>query len=104
MRGEPAMRRAPAPRPPVPAAPGPPTWEELSALRWGPAVGDTTPGIDVPRDWRWDVANLPPETWSRWRALSGELRAGLEGEPTADDIRAADHMAYDLVQAQGSES
>lgn len=26
------------------------TWEELSTLRWDSAVGDSTPGIDVPRN------------------------------------------------------
>ena len=35
------------------------TWPELAAIRWGPAVGDPTPGIDVGRpDPAWLVAAL----------------------------------------------
>ncbi len=79
-------------------------WDALSALRWGPGLADDEPPIDVPRDWRWDVANWPPGRWSRWRALSGELLAGQDDEPTADDIRAADRVAYDLIRAEGSQS
>lgn len=85
-------------------SPAEPEWEALSALRWGPAVGDTTPGIDVPHDWRSAIASWPHGRWSRWRALAGELLAGQDDEPTAEDIRAADHLAFDLVRAEGSES
>jgi hypothetical protein len=79
-----------------------PSWEALSERRRGPGLTDGEPSIDIPRDWRDEVANLPAEEWSRWRALSGELQDGLEGEPTAEDIRAMDHMAFDLVLAEGA--
>ena len=83
----------------APAEPIPPTWEALSAVRWGPGLTDDEPSIDVPRDWRDTVAGWPHGRWSRWRSLSGELLAGQDDEPTAEDIRAADRAAYDLMQA-----
>jgi hypothetical protein len=53
--------------------------------------------IDVPRDWRSEVATWPHDRWSRCRRLSTDLLEGQDDEPTADDIRAADQAAYDLI-------
>lgn len=89
---------------PAPAEAIPPTWGELSALRWGPGVTDGSPSIVIPHDWRSEVANLPAEEWSRWRQLSTELLEGQDDEPDADDIRAAGRLAYDLIRGEtGSE-
>jgi hypothetical protein len=59
--------------------------------RWGPGLADATPAIDVPKDWRWTVANWPHDRWVAWRRRSAELQP--EG-PTAEQIAAADHEAY----------
>jgi hypothetical protein len=47
------------------------SWEELSRLRWGPAVGDPTPGIVI------DV----PDRQKLMRALKATLR------PSKPDVR-----------------
>lgn len=75
-------------------------WEALRHQRWGPSVGDATPGIDIPKDWRDKVASWPHGRWVTWRRLATDLLEGLEEEPTAEDIRAADRMAYDMIRAE----
>jgi hypothetical protein len=61
------------------------------AERWGPALEDDAPSIDIPRDWRWDVAGWPHEQWVEWRHRAAELQPS---NPTAEQIRAAEHLAY----------
>jgi hypothetical protein len=62
------------------------------AARWGPALDDDVPGIDLPANsWRWVVAGWPHDRWVAWRRRSGEL------EPlnaTAEMIRTAEHLAF----------
>lgn len=62
----------------------PPTW-----LR-----RPTEPAIDVPLDWRCEVAHWPHDRWVRWRRLSAELQAARPHTPTPATIATADHLAY----------
>lgn len=81
-------------------SPGNEQWEALSAQQWGPGLTDDESSIDALRDWRWEVASWPHERWVRWRRLATDLLEGLEEEPTAENIRAADRMAYDMIRAE----
>jgi hypothetical protein len=76
-----------------------PTWDELSQQRWGPSLRHAEPGIDVPPDWRWRVANLPCDRWLAWRRRSNQIQATLGHPPTVDEIRAADRMAAEEILA-----
>lgn len=57
--------------------------------------------IVIPRDWRWAVASWPHERWVRWREQATAMLEDLDDEPTAEDIRAADCAAYDLIRTDG---
>jgi hypothetical protein len=81
----------------------PPAWEALSAQRWGPSRDHDEPPLDVPRDWRDEAAAWPHERWMRWRERAAGVLDGLDGEPTAEDIRAADRAAYDIIRAEGAD-
>ena len=78
--------------------PEPPRWEDLAAMKWGPTLDDPEPGLDVPaNDWRWVVANWPPDRWSAWYRRAGELEPpGAD----ADAIRAAQLLAYEELLAR----
>lgn len=62
-----------------PLRPLPANWPELTALRWGPAVGDPTPGLTIDR----------PDP-DRRRAALAALADDPEAIAERDAIRAAD--------------
>lgn len=75
------------------------TWEEARELRWGPAIGDPEPGLDVvPSDWRWTVACWSHDRWVEWRRRSGEMQPP---SPTVEQIRDADRRAYEELKGGG---
>ena len=66
------------------------------------AIASLDAPIVVPRDWRWTLSHWPHEEWARWRRYSGEFLASCADEATtAEDIRAADRAAYDLLRTDG---
>ena len=70
-----------------------PAWDDLSRQRWGPSVGDPTPGIEIPADhWRRTVARWPHVRWSSWRSRVGEL---LEPGASGNEIKAAERRAFE---------
>lgn len=70
--------------------------------RWGPGLTDDTPGIVIPRDWSWEVANWPQPLWVEWRRTVTEYLDGLGRPAEADEIRAADHAAYRVLRPEPS--
>lgn len=82
----------------APAKPTKPSeWPELSAARWGPAIDDPTPGLDIPRDWRDSVADLPQYQWEWWRFHSNRILAE-SGQTGPEAIEAAELTAWDELQ------
>ena len=68
----------------------PVTWNHLAGQRW--SEGSSTPGLDVPADWRWDVASWPIQRWIDWRRR-GDIR--VEPSSKLAEIRAAERRAFD---------
>ncbi len=68
----------------------PAAWTTLAARRWGGA--DSTPGLDVPPDWRSDLASWPPERWLAWRKRCNAL---IPPKAKPAEVRAAERQAYD---------
>jgi hypothetical protein len=85
-----------APPPERPASPADEAWEELAAMRWGPAVGVAEGGIVAEPDWRWTVANLPHEEWVRWRRAATRRLEGTE-RPSVWQIHEADRLAAEGI-------
>jgi hypothetical protein len=76
-----------------------PTWDELRQQRWGPSLRHSEPGIDVPADWRWRVANLPRDRWLAWLRRSAQILADLGRPLTVDGIREAARQAAEEILA-----
>jgi hypothetical protein len=55
------------------------------------------PAIDIPPNWRWDLAHWPHERWSRWRRYVGEFLESLDEHADVEDIRTAERAAYELI-------
>jgi hypothetical protein len=79
-----------------PAEPAKPAFDPSE--RWGPALADAAPALDVPRDWRWTVAHWPHDRWVAWRRLSAEVEARAR-TATAGMITLADHLAFMEIEA-----
>ena len=72
-----------------------------------PGSSPDCPMLDVPADdWRWTVANWPPDRWSVWRRRVAEILAEADelvliedraDSPRADaeEIRAAERRAFE---------
>lgn len=80
-----------------------PSWESLQQDRWGPAVGDPTPGIDIPEPasvatprlpWRSELANWPVAWRERWGRRANQL------EDEGHDWRESERMAFEAVRAE----
>jgi hypothetical protein len=67
--------------------------------RWGPGLDDSEPGLVVYHDWRSFVAAWPHDRWTRWRRMVDQL-VSREPNPTAETIRAADRVAYDVIRME----
>lgn len=68
--------------------------------RWGPGLTDDTPGIVIPRDWSWEVANWPQPLWAEWRAMVTEYLDNLGRPPEPDEIKAADYAAWCILRPE----
>ena len=74
---------------PVRPAAGDPAWTTASPRSSSPATGGM----------RWPAGRT--SAGHGGVSSSAELLEGQDDEPTAEDIRAADRMAYDLVRTEG---
>jgi hypothetical protein len=76
------------------------TCAELSTWRWGPSLDHTDPPIDIPGDWRFQIAALSDDAWIRWRARSGAHQHALANTPNVDEIHESDlQAAVEILRA-----
>ncbi len=68
-------------------------WPTLEKQRWADAKDDPTPAIEVAKDWREAVANLPHDAYVRWQCIREEILAETDGPPTALQVREAGRQA-----------